>query len=176
MPIVLGLFRAFSIERHSRDSHTGKSSYCAVFVGLLQEYCWGLWHVIPLTFAPLSWLTDWLLLPTHLHFSVCSTEICSHWLSLGSSAFLLLRFTHRTSQLISMCIWVSFCRTGKMSVLCPFFFKVESRCGQTKWYWWLLSICGDLIWLRGAFKVNFDLSFPRKPLFTALSTCPFCKI
>ena len=73
-------------------------------------------------------------------------------------------------------IWVSFCRMGKMSVLCPFFWKVESRCGQTKWYWWLLSICGDLIWLRGAFKVNFDLSFPRKPLFTALSTCPFCKI
>ena len=58
---------------------------------------------------------------------------------------------------------------------CPFF-KVEGWCGQTKRYWWLLSICGDLLWLRDAFKVNLDLSFPRKPLFTALSTWPFCKI
>ena len=31
----------------------------------------------------------------------------------------------------SVHIWVSFCRTGKMSVSCPFFFKVESLCDQT---------------------------------------------
>ena len=57
-----------------------------------------------------------------------------------------------------------------------FFWKVEGWCGQTKQYWWLFSICGDLTWLRDAFKVKFDLSFTRKPFFTALPTWPFCKI
>ena len=30
-----------------------------------------------------------------------------------------------------VCIWVSFCRAGKMAVLCPFFLKVEPPCDQT---------------------------------------------
>ena len=30
-------------------------------------------------------------------------------------------------------IWVSFCRAGKMAILCPFFLKVEPPCDQTWW-------------------------------------------
>ena len=82
------------------------------------------------------------------------------------------------------CRWIQcrdhmgqFLQDGKnVRFMSLFFWKVEGWCGQTKRYWWLLSICGDLSWLRHAFKVNFDHSIRIKTLFTAPSTWPFCQI
>ena len=47
-----------------------------------------------------------------------------------------------------------------------FLWKVEDWCDHTKRYWWLLSICGDLLWLVDASGIPW----------TTPSTWPFCQI
>ena len=74
-----------------------------------------------------------------------------------------------------MHIWVSFCRTGKMSVKRHSFLKVEGLYGKTKRFWWLPAICTDLSWLVHASEVALDPSFQIKPLLGHPELDPFFK-
>ena len=61
----------------------------------------------------------------------CQFSSWMRCMKVGNSSWITKLWMHFTPS--THHIWVSFCRTGKTPVSCPFFWKVEPSCDKT-WY------------------------------------------